>query len=275
MVPTIIKEANAMEEKKVTVNELISQVNHAMKEGGYSIRTVYQMYNPVFGVIAKYFRKTGRIFYDPDVTEELIQLQIERKERGEITDGYLRTIRCAVHRLNEYFLTEEVRIINVVHGTKYILNEANARLIDLFVAWKGYGSNTSDDVVWVVRRYLYYFEQKGHDSMSTVTIEEVRQYILSTAAELKPSSLHNILLYLKHFHIFLKEEEIPAPDCIKLFSYKVYREMPIQSYVTDEELDAVLAQIDTSTPKGKRDLAIILLAATTGMRACDIIHLPP
>ena len=30
-----------------------------------------------------------------------------------------------------------------------------------------------------------------------------------------------------------------------LFSYKVYRDMPIQGYVTDEELDRILAVIDT------------------------------
>ncbi len=83
----------------------------------------------------------------------------------------------------------------------------------------------------------------------------------------KTSSLHNILLYLKHFHIFLKESSLPAPDCVELFSYRVYRDMPIQSYVTDEELDQILRVIDTDSEMGKRDRAIILLAATTGLRA--------
>lgn len=262
-----------MKENNVTINELIAQVQTAMKEGGYSDRAVYATYGHFFSVISTYYRKTGRIYYSLDITAEFVSLQTERKEYGEISAGYHKSLMCAVHRLNEFFLTGAVRIINVVHGTRYVLNEANEQLADRFVAWKKYGPNTADDVIWVVRRYLYYFEQRGHDSISTVSVEEVRQYILNTAAELKPSSLHNILLYLKYFHIFLKEEGIPAPDCIELFSYKVYREMPIQSYVTDEELEAVLSQIDTSTPMGKRDLAMILLAATTGMRACDIIRL--
>lgn len=207
------------------------------------------------------------------MTAEFIALQAERKERSEISDHYLRHLRYAAHRLDEYFMTEKIRIINVMHGTRFVLNEQNERLVDQFVIWKKYGENTADDAIWVVRRYLYYFEQKGHTSLETVSVEDVRQYILSTAAELKISSLYNILLYLKYFHIFLKEEGVPAPDCVELFSYKVYREMPIQSYVTDEELNAVLSQIDANTPMGKRDLAMILLAATTGMRACDIIRL--
>ena len=43
--------------------------------------------------------------------------------------------------------------------------------------------------------------------------------------------------------------------------------------MTDEELNAALSQIDANTPMGKRDLAMILLVATTGMRACDIVRL--
>ena len=49
--------------------------------------------------------------------------------------------------------------------------------------------------------------------------------------------------------------------------------MPIQSYVTDEELDQILRVIDTDSEMGKRDRAIILLAATTGLRAGDLIRI--
>ena len=49
--------------------------------------------------------------------------------------------------------------------------------------------------------------------------------------------------------------------------------MPVQSYVTDEELNKIFSVIDRATVMGKRDYAMILLSATTGMRAVDIIHL--
>lgn len=111
------------------------------------------------------------------------------------------------------------------HGTKYPISEDSEKLIDLFLDYKGYGPNTRDDVVWVVRRYLHYFESLGYASLEWVTVEQVREFILKTAAEVKTSSLHNILLYLKHFHIFLKESSLLAPDCVELFSYRVYRDM--------------------------------------------------
>lgn len=66
---------------------------------------------------------------------------------------------------------------------------------------------------------------------------------------------------------------MPAPDCQDLFSYSVRREMPIQGYVTDDELERILAVIDVTTQGGSRNRAMILLSASTGLRACDLIRL--
>ena len=106
-----------------------------------------------------------------------------------------------------------------------------------------------------------------------MTIDDVQRFILKVASEVKTSTLHDLFLYLRHFHAFLKEIGENAPDGVELFSNRVYREMPIQGYVTDEELERILNVIDTSTEVGKRNRAIILLGATTGLRACDIIRL--
>ena len=193
--------------------------------------------------------------------------------RKEISDCHYRNTRSAANRLNEFYLTGTVHLKMPKHGTKYLLRKENERLIDCFLDYKNYGPNTRDDVVWVVRRYLFHFETLGYESLEQVSVDDVREFILKTAAEVRTSSLHNILLYLKYFHIFLNETGIPAPDCADLFSYKVYRDMPIQGYVTDEELERILAVIDTESDMGKRDRAIILTAATTGLRACDLIRL--
>lgn len=127
--------------------------------------------------------------------------------------------------------------------------------------------------MWAVRKYLSYFEKREHETLSTVTMDEVQQFIFRVATEVKTSTMYDLFLYLRHFHVFLKETETRAPECTKLFSHSVYREMPIQGHVTDEELERILSVIDTSTEVGKRNRAIILLGATTGLRACDMIRL--
>ena len=219
----------------------------------------------------RYFEKTGYVFYDPCITEEFMRVQRERYDQGERSRRFF-ALSLAAARMNELYMTGKISVSPVVHGTVYVLNADHARLLDLFLAAKNYGSNTRNDAAWAVRKYLSYYEQKGC-FISSATVDDARAFLFQTASEVKLSTLHTLLLYLRHFHIFLKETAVPAPDCVDLFSYKVYREMPIQSYVTDSELEAVLNVIDMDSDKGKRDKAIILLAASTGMRACDIIRM--
>ncbi len=258
-------------EDTITIHQLTGRLVAELKKGGFSETTIWRCYMPHVGAIENYYEKTNQLKYDPAITDEFVQQQKERMKRGEISN--YRNYLLAADRLNEVFMTGTISVSNAIHGTKYILNEENGKLLDHFLEWKQYGDNTRDDAIWAVRKYLFHFQQHGHESISDVTVEEARQFLLDVAREVKVSTLHTLLLYLKYFHIYLREKSISAPDCVDLFNYTVYREMPIQSYVTDTELEAVLNVVDRETFIGKRNYAIILLAATTGMRACDVIRL--
>ena len=255
----------------ITIHQLTGRLVAELKKGGFSETTIWRCYMPHVGTIEDYYEKTNQLKYDPAITDEFVQYQKERMKRGEISN--YRDYLLAAERLNEVYMTGTISVPKVIHGTKYILNEENGKLLDHFLEWKQYGDNTRDDAIWAVRKYLFHFQQCGHESISDVTVEEARQFLLHVASEVKVSTLHTLLLYLKYFHIYLREHSIPAPDCVDLFNYTVYREMPIQSYVTDAELEAVLNVIDRETFMGIRNYAIIMLAATTGMRACDVIRM--
>lgn len=258
-------------QERITIHQLTGKLVAELKRNGFSETTIWRCYMPCVGSIEHYYEKLGQILYDPAVTSEFVQFQKDRVKAGEIKN--YRPYLLAAERLNEVYMTGMISVPQVVHGTKYTLNEENGKLLDRFLEWKQYGSNTRNDAIWAVRKYLFYFQQNGHESIWDVTAEEARQFLLQVATEVKLSTLHTLLLYLKYFHIFLREHAIAAPDCVDLFNYTVYREMPIQSYVTDSELEAILNVIDTETAEGKRNIAIIMVAATTGMRACDVIRM--
>lgn len=262
-----------METSNMTIGELTAQMVVEAKRLGFSEATIWRYWMPKIEMVAKYYREQGLCVYAPAVTGAFLQGLEARCEVGDVSGNYLRQIRQIVRRLNEFYLTGTLRIDAALHGTKYVLGSHSERLVDLFVAYQGYGANTRDDAVWAVRKYLCYFERLGHETLETVTVDDVQKFILKTASEVKVATMHNLFLYLKYFHIFLKEIGELAPDSVELFSNRVYREMPIQGYVTDDELERILDVIDTSTEVGKRNRAIILLGATTGLRACDIIRL--
>jgi site-specific recombinase XerD len=262
-----------METPKVTIGELTAQMVVEARRLGYSEASIWRNWMPRAGRIAKYYRDRELCVYDPAVTGAFLQELERRYEMGTVSEYYLRKMRHIARRLNEFYLTGTLRTDTAQHETRYVLSSHGERLVDLFVAHRGYGENTQDDAVWAVRKYLCHFERLGHETLATVTMDDVQRFILEVASEVKTSTLYDLFLYLRHFHIFLKESGEEAPDCVELFSHKVYREMPIQGYVTDEELERILNVIDASTEAGKRNRAMILLSATTGLRACDIIRL--
>jgi len=81
--PTFEQGAIAMQEK-VTIHELTAKVLAGLRQAGYSDVTIWRSYMRLIGVIGNYYKKLGQIYYDPAVTDEFIQLQQARYERGEI-----------------------------------------------------------------------------------------------------------------------------------------------------------------------------------------------
>lgn len=217
-----------MEQQKVTINELVKRLTDEMLRIGYSKQTIYRNFIPNMMHVVHFYEATGTVYYSPASSAEYLSYNIERCKRGEITDHYVRQIRSTISKMDEFFTTGTLRIRSNKHGTTYIISAENERLIDQFIGWKNYGPNTRDDVRWVVRKYLFYLESRGFSSLADVSVDAVKDFILQTASDVKAASLHNILLYLKYFHMFLKENSISAPDCVELFSYKVYRETMVE-----------------------------------------------
>ena len=261
-----------MKQKQVTVNELVSMAIDELLRTGFSKRTVYGVYYPRFRQLAKYYEDSGITYYSIEVTDEMLKLYQERFERKEISSTRMRMIRTTARRMNQLFITGSIHM-PWTPETEFLLTPDNENLIDRYLDGRDYSTKARHDARWVIRKYVHHFEKLGHNTLEDVTLDEVREFILKTAKEVRPSSLHNILMYLKYFHRFLKENSIQAPECEELFSYTVYRDMPIQGYITDDDLEKIYSVIDMDSAMGKRDYAIISLAATTGLRAADIIKL--
>ena len=83
---------------------------------------------------------------------------------------------------------------------------------------------------------------------------------------------------LTAIHSFFHYTALKAPECAEQIARvlaipeKRYQSTLI-SYLTEPEIDALLAAPDRSTPTGRRDHALLLLAAQTGLRASELASL--
>ena len=262
-----------MAKKTFTVTEMFSDIMELLEQTGYAKHTLWgNMYGALKSVVS-FYQEKGADDYDTEITNEFLQAVEKRYREGGISRDYYNAQKRAAKKFQVFYETGTLTWECTKRKSKYQLNEEYNRLLDTFLSSRDFHENTKWDFAWAVRRYLSFFQEKGLTSLDKVTVNDARAFIIHAATSMSSGSLHNLLCYVRQFHIHLRDAGENAPDCISLFSYRVPREMPVRGYVTDDELAAIMEQIDTSTNTGKRDKAIISLGATTGLRAIDIVKL--
>lgn len=148
-----------------------------------------------------------------------------------------------------------------------------------------------------IKSYLEFCKSKG---MADRTIENKREYLIrfqehlevrkiSNPTEIKAETIIEYCLNLKHYSLptahcmlsalreylkYLFQAGVQSSDLSSMVpkdNYKKQAKLP--STYTAAEIRKMLSNVDRANPKGKRDYAMILLAALLGIRASDVCGL--
>jgi len=116
------------------------------------------------------------------------------------------------------------------------------------------------------------------DSHRITTVKEIQRPVLSgflfSRAHLKPATLARLISSIRSFLRYLcMRGEVPSDLVKQMPKVRVGRDERIPSTWKSEDVDALLAAVDRTSPQGKRDYAILLLAARLGIRVSDIRNL--
>lgn len=151
-----------------------------------------------------------------------------------------------------------------------ILNEYEEYLVDNnYKKQTIYGSNNA------LIKFFCFLEEKKIFSIDSIRINDIYSFINSI--DTKKYSLKTIS-YIKYriklFFDYLYNTKQYKFSGVDIFPKIVkYDRSKLPSYYTTEEINKMIEQVNTNTKKGKRDLAILLLASVYGLRASDIVHL--
>ena len=125
-----------------------------------------------------------------------------------------------------------------------------------------------------LKRYLAYLSRHIQiRSMSTVQPEHIRRYLRSLSrAHLAPATITRTLSSLRSYHAFLAMEKGLKPNPAQLLEApRLPRKLPV--VLTVAEVEALLAGIPTDTPLGQRDLALVELLYSAGLRVSEACQL--
>jgi integrase/recombinase XerD len=152
-------------------------------------------------------------------------------------------------------------------------------LLDEFILHLKLEKQLSENTIDAYRRDLNLFEQfvSGNkvqlfDNQHLLNELEAFAVYLSSELQLAPSSLSRSMSGVKSFIRFLQNEGYAVQINLRLWkSPKTPRKLPV--YLEFEEIEAMLASIDMSTPAGERDKAMLELLYSSGLRVSELINL--
>jgi len=129
------------------------------------------------------------------------------------------------------------------------------------------------------RRHLRWFLRfigfdRSQTALAKLTLERIRRFLGLMARRRNPESLRQVVTTVR---MFLRREfarsALDDPLHLQLDTIRVYRDQRTPQLVSWLQLQRLLRKLDQTTPQGIRDFTVLLLAATYGLRRCEVAGL--
>ena len=149
--------------------------------------------------------------------------------------------------------------------------------IQNFIAYMHETKDTSANTEMSYRRDLMkvvkFLNRRGISKIQSITEADLKDYIADlTSQGFKAATISRNIASLKAFFHYLKAQGIVEQDIsMSLHAPKIEKKAP--EIMTQEEINALLAQPSGNTPKEIRDKAMLELLYATGIRVTELITL--
>lgn len=257
---------------ELELGTLIGKVEGELKKRHYSDSYI-RGFVTVWNRLTEYLKKKGISVYSAKIGLDFLEAEYGTTVFKKLTQKEKLCTR-AINILSDYLL----------HGIIFPRKRQETRTFHphfqkLFQGYidKKREDGLSNDTLQSYELYLSRFSDYLN-SRDIVDVRDMDEAVVSGFSETfirySPSQIHCTLCSLRTFFHYLFENGFVS----KNFAYSVprdgYRQQTkVPSAYPKEDVEKVLKSIDRGNPKGKRDYAIILIAARLGLRAQDICDL--
>ena len=253
------------------LSELADAVLGVVEGVGLSSDTVSR-YGKCSTAVEEFCDRRGLDALSSSVIDEFVACQTERARRGEIGRNRRNALVKTARMMLELQRTGRVtwRMTSPDPG----LGESAGEVLERFVASAGQELAPGSVRVLAaeIRHFLAYLDRAGRSSLDAVTVDDVREFMVEMAPR-RPAGIGNVAWSLKRFFAFLNVARLSDVRVDGLLAHGAPPRVRALPCFTREETDRLLEGIETGTPCGKRDYAMVVLAVSTGLRCCDIVAL--
>jgi integrase len=208
------------------------------------------------------------------VVEEFVACQQERARQGEIGPNRRNALVKSARMMLEFQATGAVAWRMVSPDPDLALSENSRAVLKKFAAAvsQEVALGSVRLLAGEIRQFLAYLDRAGRSSPGVVTADDVRGFLVEVAPR-RTAGTGNVVWALKRYFAFLNDAGLSAVRVDGLLAHAAPRRVRVLPCFTREETGRLLEGIETRTPCGKRDHAMVALAVSTGLRCCDIVAL--
>lgn len=260
------------QKRQKTLAEVVSETDAYLKTLSYSVERMRNFSNG-WGAIEHFMRQHSIRFYEAMVGKAFIESILDGGPYNEIGRQKKDIIRSA-NVLTEFQATGTVKFRSV--WRTYEFNGEIGEVILGYFAYRksnGLAKDTLDGHKVYLHRFLDHLITNNVQTVRCIDKPHVLDFINSLAFYTK-ATMHCMLSCLRNFLRYLYDKQHMVVDLSFLVPKSSYKkEARLPTTYEKEEIERLIQAVDRGGPKGKRDVAMILLAARLGLRASDICGL--
>ena len=259
-------------EKQQTLGELIISAEAYFKDLSFS-RARIRKFRKGWQSLSEFMKDHSIDFYNPRVGQAFIENILGQSSYSDLKRLEKDTIRCA-NVLTEYQTIGMIKFRSVLKTYEF-KGEIGELILKFFSYRKSLG--LSEDTLSTNKIYLHrlleYLDAHSVISVSDMDKHQILNFINSLGCYSK-STIHCMFSTLRNFLKYLRDNGNTAIDYSYLVPKSSYKkEAHLPTTYEKDEVEQLINAIDRGSPKGKRDVTMILLAARLGLRASDICGL--
>lgn len=253
---------------------LIWKTHRAMSEVGLSEATVRHYTDDGLTIILNRYYDIGTDRFSEEILDQIVGVKRFQYEKGQISRTFYQNLRKSAYWVREMYLTGGITQGKIPNwGLREPIAVFKALLLNFCVKAKTSMAKTSLNVARsAIRRFLFEMEDHGFRSLADFTQMNVNGCITSFATRYA-GGLGSAIYSVRVFLHFLFEDGVTGIDLSRSLPELVAARKMFREGFTEDELEHLLEHPDRTTAIGKRDYAIMVLAAQSGLRACDVVRL--
>lgn len=259
----------------IELQELIRQVEEHLHVLNYQRHSI-QHCRKIWDMLCKYDRDHNIIHFKASLGHDFLCSCFDcdptaPAPQNHVLRGYRRSVAmlCDFHLHGVIFRRNSYKYKQYPSQFERIFSDFRAALVN-----RGLAHGTLRAADGYLMKFALYLDAKGIRKFSEVNIENIQGYIL-TLAHLSKQSVAYAMCILRELLTFTCEQGYIQRNlsfaCPKIRYWT--RSPSIPSAFSKDEVRDLLATVDRGNPLGKRDYAILMLAAHQGLRAGEIRNL--